>query len=96
MQSGSENSTPKSINTVGTGENKSKRKLLEISPEKMEDNVGSMSANDLLQMMTTLLDKKFDEKLQNLPTKNDMLDLKEDINDVKTEVSRLSTENKRL
>lgn len=92
----SEKSTPTLNNTVRTSIQTPKRKLVEISPDKMENNVVNMPTSDLLQMMATLLDKKLDEKMQNLPTKSDLLELKENIGDVKTEVSRLSTENDRL
>ena len=51
-----------------------------------------MSTNDLFSAMSALLD----EKLKNLPTKNDFLEVKDSIIDIKNAVSRLTNENKSL
>ncbi|KAI8129277.1 hypothetical protein CVS40_1345 [Lucilia cuprina] len=71
-----------------------KRKLNEVSPEKAtnKDEVGKMSTGELMDLMT----KIFDDKLKNIPTKSDLLDVKENIIEVKSEVQKLSDENKML
>ena len=51
-----------------------------------------MSTNDLFSAMSALLD----EKLKNLPTKNDFQDVMDSIIDIKNEVNRLTNENKSL
>lgn len=80
-----------SSSTVGIFMQTAKRKLIETNPnnkdgnadEKDEniDEVGKISTAQLLCMMSTLLD----DKMKNLPTKSDILEIKENINDVKAE-----------
>ncbi|XP_065355374.1 uncharacterized protein LOC135949851 [Calliphora vicina] len=71
-----------------------KRKINEISPEKTatQNEVGKMSTSELIDLMA----KIFDDKLKNMPTKNDILEVKENIMEVKSEVRKLADENKVL
>lgn len=104
--------TPKSIpstsmnstSTVGTFLPLAKRKLAETSPDNIEksndvenkeegkEEVGKMSTNQLLSMISGLLD----DKLKNLPTKSDLLEVKDNVKEVKSEVNKLIEENKNL
>lgn len=73
---------------------KPKRKKNEFSPESLggSDEVGKMQTTDLISIMSALLD----EKLKNMPTKSDLLEVKENINEVREDVNRLTVENKIL
>lgn len=87
-------STPTRIYTGDIVKQNPKRKFNETSPENMEkpDEVGKMSANELINLMSSVLD----EKLKDMATKNDVKEVKEDMREVKSEVTRLADENKVL
>lgn len=91
-----------SSSTVGLFGQTAKRKLTDIMSSNKDQNdatneenneeIGKMSTSHLLGMMSALLD----DKLKNLPSKSDILEIKENIIDVKAEVNRLADENKYL
>ena len=91
MQSNSAHNSQSPLRTMGEAVQNAKRKCEEISSE-IGSQVGNMSTNDLLSAMSALLD----EKLKNLPTKNDFLEVKNSIDDIKNEVNRLTNENQAL
>lgn len=78
--------TPK-LSKSDINQNTPKRKINEISPqkEKSQDEVGKMTSN-LMDLMAKILD----EKLKNIPTKDDIQDVKENIMELKSEVRKLS------
>lgn len=70
-----------------------KRKFNETSPEnEKRDEVGKMSTSELMKLMSNLMD----EKLKDMPTKSDLIEVKETVNEVKSEVSKLTDKNKIL
>lgn len=85
-------------NTVGSVVQNSKRRLVEISPEtaKTNDIIGNIHTTELMALMTNSLSALLDEKMINLPTKDDLEGVKQHINEVKTEVYMLKVENREL
>lgn len=79
--------TPK-LSKSDINQNTPKRKINEISPqkEKSQDEVGKMTTSNLMDLMAKILD----EKLKNIPTKDDIQDVKENIMELKSEVRKLS------
>lgn len=59
-------------------------------------NVGSMAINDLMLKMSVTFENTLDEKMKNLPTKDDIEFIKIQINDLVTQVDILKTENQCL
>lgn len=91
MQENEQQYTPTAVGTVGLVTQNPKRKCNETSPEICTQMI-NITKNDLIETMSTLLD----EKLKNLPTKNDFLEIKENVNEIKSDVSRLENENSTL
>uniref|UniRef100_A0A1I8PKZ3 Uncharacterized protein n=1 Tax=Stomoxys calcitrans TaxID=35570 RepID=A0A1I8PKZ3_STOCA len=89
------NSPFTSSNTVGRVEQKVKRKLMETSPDNTA-MVGNLSTAELMSMMQQSMSQLLDKKLENLPTKTDILDIKCSMEGVKEDIKRLTTENEVL
>lgn len=71
-----------------------KRKLGNMSPNKndMEISVGTMAVTELMTLMSTLMD----DKLKNIPTKQDIDEIKTNVNDLGSKIDHLKTENEVL
>lgn len=76
-----------------------KRKLLETSPEETNMNekpVGNMEVGELMDLMKTTMNCLLEEKLSNLPTKQDIEELKTGMAMAASEISDLKAENRKL
>lgn len=84
-----------SKNTPISAGNTIKRKLQETSPidrNEQTDLVGNVAVGDLLKMMEAIMDNK----LKNLSTKADIVEVKEQINNIDDNIEALKQENKEL
>lgn len=76
-----------------------KRKLMETSPEIInmaKKPVGNMEVGELMSMMKITMNSILEEKLENLPTKQDMEEVKAGIVLASSEIADLKAENKKL
>ena len=71
-----------------------KRKLGNISPNKNDAviSVGTMAVTELMTLMSTLMD----DKLKNIPTKQDIDEIKSNVNDLGSKFDHLKSENEFL
>lgn len=92
MSNKSSNATSTPSGTVGQDVQNAKRKLIETSPDNAVV-VGNMPTAQLMKLMQDAMSKLLDEKLENLPTKSDIIELNSNIDEIKNEVQRLSMEN---
>lgn len=74
-----------------TGTPLAKRKNVELSPNTV-NAVGAMAVTDLMSLMSTLMD----EKLKNMPTKQDFDEIKNKVNENSTKLDDLKSENDTL
>lgn len=81
--------------TVGFEAQSAKRKLMETSPENSA-TVGNMQTTELIKLMNETMSKLLDSKLENLPTKSDLVEVRNTIEGVQNEVQRLTAENDEL
>lgn len=72
-----------------------KRRLVETSPTDM-GNVVNMDANALMEMMHGSIAKLLDEKLKNLPTKDDLDEVKTEVKLFTSKIDEISKENQML
>lgn len=78
-----------------------KRKCTEISPEKMssgESNVlaGNMQLTDIINIIQGSITSVLDEKLKNLSTKDDVVEIKQTMQDCCSQIGNLRMENEAL
>lgn len=76
-----------------------KRKLQETSPEYQNMSkkpVGNMEVSDLVELMKCTMSELLEDKLQNLPTKQDIEEVKAGISWATSEISDLKAENAKL
>ncbi|XP_059224641.1 uncharacterized protein LOC131997617 [Stomoxys calcitrans] len=84
---------------VASTSQQTKRKIGETSPENnnmAKKPVGSMEVSELMEIMKFTMNNILEEKIKNLPTKQDMEDVKAGISFATSEIANLKTENIQL